>query len=190
MSHQEHSSYYRQAMREYLPTTLKNLRVLDIGCGTGHDLDYFVKQEAETYGIDIAKKMVDHALARGWDHKNGGFYYEGYYFNNVDTITIINDKKIWWVQAEGLNALLLMSKLFPREERYFRLFEEEWAYIKSYLVDHKYGGWYEEGLDNSPVAIRSAKAFEWKVNYHNIRALMNCIRMLKDEHELIHRAQE
>ncbi|UCG28783.1 MAG: AGE family epimerase/isomerase, partial [Bacteroidales bacterium] len=159
----------------------------------GHDVEtaYLMLEASHVLGLDpdektltIAKEMVDHALAKGWDDEKGGFYNQGYYFDNADTISIIDEVKTWWVQAEGLNALLLMSDLFPENENYFQAFRKQWDYINSYLIDHEHGGWYEEGLDNSPERSETPKAQIWKVNYHNMRALMNCIEMLKGEHEL------
>jgi mannobiose 2-epimerase len=141
-----------------------------------------LKSESKT--LTVAKRMVDHALANGWDDNNGGFYYQGYYFNNAGSISIIDEKKEWWVQAEGLNALLLMAKLFPQEQKYDAAFKKQWEYMNKYLLDHEHGGWYKEGLDQSPEQLKGAKGSEWKVNYHESRALMNCIKMLKSQHEL------
>lgn len=160
----------------------------------GHDVEtgYLMLETSHVLGLEIssktlsiAKKMVDHAVAKGWDAENGGIYYEGYYFDNSDSITIINKSKQWWVQAEALNAFLLMSKLFPNESKYADAFETQWEYIKKYLIDHEYGGWYVEGLDINPNARKSLKAQSWKGNYHNVRALINCIQMLKGEFEVI-----
>jgi len=160
----------------------------------GHDVEtaylmleasHVLGLESDTKTLTVAKKMVDHALANGWDNGAGGFFYEGYYFSNAESISIINDAKEWWVQAEGLNALLLMAKLFPQEKKYDEAFRKQWEYMKKYLIDHEHGGWYKEGLDKSPDQLKSAKGSEWKVNYHESRALMNCIKMLKSEHELI-----
>lgn len=160
----------------------------------GHDVEtaYLMLEASHVLGtkndtktLAIAKKMVDHALANGWDRQNGGFYDRGYYFAHADTIAIISNVKTWWVQAEGLNALLLMAKLFPQEKKYRAAFVQAWEYINKYLIDHEHGEWYEEGLDNSPEQVKAPKARDWKVNYHNARALMNCIKMLKSEHELI-----
>jgi len=154
----------------------------------GHDVEtaylmlevsHALRIESVSNTLKIAKKMVDHALANGWDKENGGFYYQGYYFRESDSISIINDKKIWWVQAEGLNALLLMFKLFPEEKIYFSIFKQQWNYIKKFMIDHEYGGWYAEGLDKSPGHKKAPKAHAWKVNYHNFRALVNCLNMLK-----------
>ncbi|MEJ2543860.1 MAG: AGE family epimerase/isomerase [Calditrichaceae bacterium] len=131
-----------------------------------HHLDQFILMKA--------KRMVDHALDNGWDKFNYGFFDGGYYFKNSDTCTVINEKKIWWVQAEGLNALLLMSRLFPDEEQYFETFKKQWQYIDEYLVDHKYRKGHTQN-----------KGYDWKANYHNFRALLNSVKMLKDEFELI-----
>jgi mannobiose 2-epimerase len=160
----------------------------------GHDVEtaYLMLEASPALGIKsdektlmTGKKMVDHALANGWDKEKDGFYERGYYFDNSDSISIISDKKIWWVQDEGLNALLLMSKLFPKEKNYEDAFKKQWEYMKKYLIDHQNGGWYIEGLDKSPEKQKAPKAYDWKANYHDFRALMNCIKMLWSEHELI-----
>lgn len=156
----------------------------------GHDVEtaYLMLEASHVLGIEndtktiaITKKMVDHSLKNGWDPEKGGFYYEGYYFKGKDKLEIINPEKVWWVQAEGLNALLLMSKLFPEEEKYYDNFLKQWEYIKAYMIDHEHGGWYGAGLDESPQMATAPKAYDWKVNYHTVRALMNCIKRLTEE---------
>jgi mannobiose 2-epimerase len=127
----------------------------------------------------VAKRMVDHALKNGWDNKSGGFFDEGYYFKNRKNITIIRPTKNWWAQAEGLNALLLMADLFPHDRmQYFEKFKKQWEYINTYLIDHVYGEWYSEGLDKSPDVKTSLKGHIWKGNYHQYRALQNCVNRL------------
>jgi len=134
--------------------------------------------------MQIAKKMTDHAIDRGWDLEKGGFFDGGYYLDGSDVCTILNPAKIWWSQAEGLNALLLMARLYPEEREYYELFEKQWNYINEYLIDHTYGGWYDEGLDSNPDAVHHVKAQIWKVNYHNIRSLINVIEMLEGRFKL------
>ncbi len=134
--------------------------------------------------LAAAKKMIDHALEWGWDNEKGGFYDGGYYWDASGNRTIENKAKVWWAEAEGLNSLLLMSILFPEEERYIHLFKKQWAYIDTNLIDDKYGGWYHEGLDTNPEAKNDPKANIWKVNYHNLRTLINVIQMLKDDFAL------
>ncbi|MFY9154448.1 MAG: AGE family epimerase/isomerase, partial [Prolixibacteraceae bacterium] len=108
----------------------------------GHDVEtaYLMLEASEVAGLENdtltlrkAKQMVDHSLQSGWDKQLGGFYEAGYYFRNQDTVTIIQDTKNWWAQAEGLNSLLMMSELFPDDpHNYKSVFLKEWEYIKTY----------------------------------------------------------
>ena len=129
----------------------------------------------------IGKRSLDHALKNGWDEKTGGFYDEGFYFNGDSSITILKESKNWWAQAEGMNTLLLMADYFPNDpHHYFEKFKIQWAYIQTYLIDHVYGDWYDEGLDKSPERKTALKGQIWKATYHNYRALSNCVDRLNN----------
>ena len=158
----------------------------------GHDVEtaYLMVEASQVLGLKndtitlrIAKKMVDHALRNGWDNAVGGFYDEGYYFKNKPAITIIRDTKNWWAQAEGLNALLMMADLFPKDEmQYFQKFEKLWRYTDTYLIDHQYGDWFAGGIDKQPEMKTALKGNIWKAFYHQYRSLNNCIDRLKESH--------
>ncbi|HTE28540.1 AGE family epimerase/isomerase [Flavitalea sp.] len=155
----------------------------------GHDVEtaYLMMEATEILGnhddkktLAIGKKMVDHSLRNGWDHALAGFYDQGYYFRNSDTISIIKQSKNWWAQAEGLNTLMIFSQLYPSDKlNYADKFLELWNYVQLNLIDHVHGDWYEEGIDHDPARKTSAKSHIWKATYHNFRSLSNCIRMLE-----------
>ena len=131
--------------------------------------------------------MVDHAIEQGWDSEIGGFYDEGYYFPDSIQLTLLRDTKNWWAQAEGLNSLLLMARLFPEDQKdYYGKFKLQWDYIDKYIIDHTYGGWYDSGLDKDPEAKMRRKGHIWKGAYHNFRALDNCLKLLKNTMDLTH----
>jgi cellobiose epimerase len=157
----------------------------------GHDIEtaYLLLETSSVLRIGledktlaVVKKLVDHSVSKGWDSRYGGLYDAGYYLKDAEDIRIVNKSKIWWSQAEALNALLMMSRIYP-DESYYKLFLEQWNYIDKYLIDHQNGEWYPEGLDRKPRAKKFPKATIWKINYHNSRALMNCIRMLKEDNQ-------
>ncbi len=159
----------------------------------GHDVEtaYLMGEASAALGLapDTAtaragKQMVDHALRNGWDTARGGFYDEGYYLKGRPALTVTADTKAWWAQAEGLNTLLLMAQLYPHDPlRYQQKFLEQWAYVKTYLVDHRHGGWYEGGLDKEPGRRTGLKGHIWKATYHESRALMNVIARLEGASE-------
>src|SRR5690606_34458404 len=138
-------------------------------------------REDDTTTLNIAKRIVDHSLDAGWDEKVGGFYDEGYYFKGKESIKITKDSKNWWAQAEGLNTLLIMAKLFPNDERkYFQKFRKQWTYINKYVIDHQHGDWYAGGLDKEPEQAKALKGQIWKASYHQYRALSNCVSLLRN----------
>ena len=153
----------------------------------GHDIEtaYLILEASEALGNKddpisgkTAKTLVDHTLKNGIDPENSGIYDAGIDINGKDSIVIVIQSKNWWSQAEGLNAMLLFSILYPEEPLYRHSFIQQWNYIKNHCIDWERGDWYPEGLDNSPDAKNSPKAGIWKGNYHNVRALMNCRDLL------------
>jgi mannobiose 2-epimerase len=143
----------------------------------GHDVETaYLMLEAEDVlgrGHDrrtehIAKMLVDHALAYGWDETYGGFYREGTTFGKPE------DKlKEWWVQMEGLNSLLLMHEKYGKQtDVYFKAFQRQWQFIRNYQTDHEFPGVYEMvGADGIPVNANKGRI--WKAAYHDGRALLN-----------------
>ncbi len=157
----------------------------------GHDIEtaYLLLEAAEVLGkgydetMTVAKRMVDHTLETGFDHEKGGFYERGYYMPGEDTLTVIDRRKNWWTQAEGLHTLILFSTLYPENEEYRIAAEKHWDYIKKHILDHEHGGWYNAGIDHDPEAKTAPKGNAWKSAYHNGRALIESIKLLREHSE-------
>lgn len=152
----------------------------------GHDVEtaYLLVEAAEALGDpendrtwDVARKLVDHALDWGWDDHHGGFYDKGEAFGGP----AFDTDKVWWVQAEGLNALLMMHRRFGREtDRYARAFLKQWSFIERHMLDPEQGGWFEETTREGVLKGDGTKAQPWKANYHTARAQMNVVRWLNE----------
>jgi len=149
----------------------------------GHDLETaYLMLEAEQvlgHGHDpkterMARRLVDHALANGWDDTLGGFFQEGTSFGKAESRS-----KEWWVQMEGLNSLLLMHEKYGQQtDVYFKAFQKQWGFIKQYQVDSEFHGVYElVGPDGKPQ--KANKGHIWKAAYHDGRALLNVSERLR-----------
>ncbi len=148
----------------------------------GHDVEAgYLMLEAEDllgHGHDprterMAKLFVDHALAYGWDENFGGFYRDGTTFGKTE------DKlKEWWVQFEGLNALLLMHEKYgQKNDAYFKAFQRQWRFLRDYQRDSQFHGIHEMiGTNGAPTVL--AKGRIWKEAYHDGRALLNVTERL------------
>lgn len=162
----------------------------------GHDVEtaYLLTETAaalerpnDTEIWRIGKSLVDHSLQYGWDKKYGGFYYDGATFGKPAVLS-----KFWWVQAEGLNTLLLMHDKFGSDEiNYYRYFIEQWNFIRDYIIDTEYGGWFAvtEADGSNPQGLSKIlnvqpegleKSHLWKASYHEVRALLNVARRLEN----------
>ena len=150
----------------------------------GHDVEtaYLLVEAAEALGLKddpktwrMARALVDHALDWGWDEQSGGFYDKGDSFAGA----AFDRKKVWWTEAEGLNALLLMDRKYGNDtERYWNAFLKQWDFIEKHLLDPVHGGWYADLTAEGKPLDDGFKASQWKANYHTSRALMNVARML------------
>ncbi len=149
----------------------------------GHDIETaYLMLEAEDvlgHGHDpktehMAKLLVDHALANGWDETHGGFYQDGTTFGKPES-----RQKEWWVQMEGLNSLLLMHEKYGSQtDIYFKAFQLQWHFIKTYQIDGEFHGVYQMvGPDGEPVDPNKGRI--WKAAYHDGRAFLNVSERLR-----------
>jgi mannobiose 2-epimerase len=154
----------------------------------GHDVEtaYLLVEAAETLRMPdeatwkVARRLVDHALDWGWDQRFGGFSDKGDSF----AAGSYDMTKVWWTQAEGLNALALLDRKYGREtNRYARAFAKQWEFIERHMLDPEYGGWFSETERDGRLRGDGAKASPWKADYHTSRALMNVARLLGDAPE-------
>jgi cellobiose epimerase len=151
----------------------------------GHDVEtaFLLAESAAALGKPdepatwhAARRLVDHALDVATDREHGGLFYEGTADGrDLDT------KKVWWVQAECLNALLLMHERYGGgTPRYWDAFVRQWAFISAHQVDAAHGGWHAAvNADGSPVPGRPPKGDRWTEGYHQGRALMTVAARLR-----------
>jgi len=150
----------------------------------GHDVETaYLMLEAEDVlgrGHDprterMAKMLVDHALAYGWDETYGGLFREGTTFGRSE------DKlKEWWVEVESLNAMLLMHEKYGKQtDIYFQAFQRQWQFFKDSEIDPEYHGVYElVQADGAPIDVNKGRI--WKAAYHDGRALLNVTARLRE----------
>ncbi len=149
----------------------------------GHDIEtaYLLVEASQTLGKPNdartwteARRMVDHALNFGFDTERGGFYDQGSTFGSAT-----KTDKVWWVQAEGLNALLLMHERYGRQTpRYWSAFLRQWNFIRQYQIDATNGGWRQSVTTEGNAIPNQIKSDMWTEGYHQGRALLNVSAML------------
>jgi mannobiose 2-epimerase len=149
----------------------------------GHDVEtgYLLVEAATALGKAndartwaAARKLVDHALAVGWDKSRGGLYNSGGIEGGDYAPT-----REWWVEAEMLNVLLLMHEYFGRDDpKYWNAFVAQWNWINQHDIDPVNGGWWPR-VNNDGSPVHGPKSDAWTECYHQGRALLNVSARLR-----------
>lgn len=91
----------------------------------------------------------------------------------------INKWRIWWVQAESVVGFLNAYQR-RKDERYIKIAESVWDYIKNNMVDKREGGeWHSQIDENGRPADFKAVVDPWKCPYHNGRMCLEVIKRIK-----------
>ena len=112
----------------------------------------------------LARRLVETALADGWDRARGGLVYTVGFDGRPEILS-----RYWWPVTEAIGALAALIKLERRAEDevwYRRL----WGFADTAFIDHARGGWFPEiGEDSRP----SATQFKGKPDiYHALQATL------------------
>ncbi len=122
------------------------------------------------------EKTFAFAMKYGYDWNGGGFYEAGYW-NQV----ACQRDKIWWVQAEAMVGALYLYAL-TRSSKYLWVFNHLVNFIDRRLIDWEMGEWHNHITPTG--AIAGMKADLWKAGYHNGRAVLLALEILRDEYPI------
>jgi len=145
----------------------------------GHDIEnvWLLMDACDAVGIpnypflDLYQTLFKYSLQYGYDSRQGGFFYTGRFNTAAD-----DRSKSWWVQAETIVSTLRMYG-YTRDPKYLSTFESTFNLIESRFVDWEVGEWFESiPAQGQP---QGDKGSIWKAGYHNGRAMIECIEILK-----------
>jgi mannobiose 2-epimerase len=111
---------------------------------------------------------MEHALKYGYDHTRGGLYSRG-----VDDQPATDTDKVWWVQAEMLAALTEGLK-HEKDQDYSTGLDQLLQFITTFQANPSDGIWLDTVTADGTPKI-TAKAHNWKANYHDVRAIIKFI---------------
>jgi mannose/cellobiose epimerase-like protein (N-acyl-D-glucosamine 2-epimerase family) len=120
---------------------------------------------------DVIKRLLDHALDSGIDWEFGGVYVEGAHSGGV-----YDREKEFWQQAEVLIGML-DGCLYLGVEKYWPAYENVHRFVFDKMVHHEVGEWFPL-LTREGEPIWTHMSHSWKVNYHTVRSMIQCIKRL------------
>jgi mannobiose 2-epimerase len=150
----------------------------------GHDIEgaWLLYEAAEIVGdkkliTEVSNnliQMVDATLADGSET-------DGSVFNERNSITgHLDSDKHWWMQAEAMVGLAYAWKITGKEA-YLDQLVKVWQFICTFVIDKENGEWFGR-IDRDGIPyVSEDKAGFWKCPYHNSRAMMEVINILKQK---------
>ena len=134
-------------------------------------------EQTKQYTTVIASEVYKEAL----DHGNEAGRASGETaMNNECFKGEVDTTRVWWVQAE---AMVGFYNCYQKtgEEKYKKISEDLWEYIKKYIIDKREGSEWFWDLDRAgEPASRKPIVEPWKCPYHNGRACMEMMRRIKE----------
>ncbi|HCD53329.1 MAG TPA: N-acyl-D-glucosamine 2-epimerase [Balneolaceae bacterium] len=125
----------------------------------------------------IIPSVIEQIIKHGLD-EDGGL------INERKGTHIIDHNKDWWPQAEAMVGFLNVYSV-TEDPKYLRAACDSWEFIKTYIIDHKYGEWFEKVNRDGIPYNELDKIRAWKAPYHNTRAIYEVNRRVDEILEMM-----
>lgn len=120
----------------------------------------------------VIKQAMDHGRDNGIDQEYGGVYVEGPHAGGV-----YDHEKEFWQQAEVMIGMLEGCLRFGPEE-YWPAYRNVHRFVFDKMINHRVGEWWPL-MTREGRPIWTHMSHSWKVNYHTIRCMVECIKRLE-----------
>lgn len=146
----------------------------------GHDIEtaWLLDRGIEVLGDAACEEKIS-PITRDLTAQIYKTAFDGHSLANECDRGVINENRVWWVQAETIVGFLNGYEKMPEHGEYADAVLSEWEFIKAHVIDRREGSeWYwEVRADGTP--IEGGPIVEpWKCPYHNGRMCMEVIRRI------------
>jgi len=121
---------------------------------------------------DLFRTIFDHTVDNGIDPEFGGVYVEGPHSGGV-----YDKEKEFWQQAEVLTGMLDAVILFG-DQKYWDAYRNVHRFVFDKVINKGVGEWYPL-LTRRGEPIWTHMGHSWKINYHTVRSMIQCINRLE-----------
>lgn len=144
----------------------------------GHDIEaaWLIRRGTDILGEKTYKeKMLPIILdLTGQIYKTA---FDGHSLANECEKGVVNQDRIWWVQAETVVGFLSGYQIEAEKKEYLDAAKSEWEFIKKYVIDKREGSeWYRTVTKSGEPTAGEPIVEPWKCPYHNGRMCIEVIR--------------
>lgn len=146
----------------------------------GHDIEtaWLVDRGTEVLGDDTYTEKMG-VITRDLTAQIYKIAFDGNSLANECEKGVVNEHRIWWVQAETVVGFLNGYEKTPEHTEYLDAVFHEWEFIKDFVIDKREGSeWFWEVQKNGQPYPDRPIVEQWKCPYHNGRMCIEVIKRL------------
>lgn len=111
--------------------------------------------------------------------------FDGHSFANECEKGVVDQNRIWWVQAEAVVGFLNAYALAPEHTEYREAAKAEWEFIRDHVIDKRDGSEWFWDVNREGKAVSGKPIVEpWKCPYHNGRMCLEVIRRAEGDSDV------
>ena len=144
----------------------------------GHDIEtaWLMDRTVEVLGDTELEKIIS-PITRDLTKNIYRVAFDGHSLANECENGRVDERRIWWVQAEALLGFLNGYEKDPSRKEYLKAAKAEWDFIMENLVDKRDGSeWFGEVSPQGQPDREVPIVEPWKCPYHNGRMCMEVIK--------------
>lgn len=146
----------------------------------GHDIEtaWLMDRGTEVLGDETYTERMG-AITRDLTSQIYKVAFDGHSLANECEKGVVNEHRVWWVQAEAIVGFLNGYEKDSQKKEYLEAAESIWEFVKEHVMDKREGSeWFWE-VDKEGKPYKGRPIVEpWKCPYHNGRMCMEVIRRM------------
>ena len=160
----------------------KNLNTILNLHSYGHDIEtaWLIDRGVEILG-NLEERSKINEITQILTEEIFDVAFDGRSLANESENGIVNEDRIWWVQAETVVGFLNGFLKTPEQIKYLTAATSTWEFIKEYVLDKREGSEWFWKVNKEGVPEPSKPIVEpWKCPYHNGRMCIEVIRRIEN----------
>lgn len=144
----------------------------------GHDIEtaWLMDRTVEVVGEESYEKLIT-PITKDLTAEIYKVAFDGHSLANECEKGVVNDHRVWWVQAETVVGFLNGYQKDPSKKEYLDAAKSEWDFIKDKVIDKREGSeWLSEITPTGDPYKEKPILEPWKCPYHNGRMCFEVIK--------------
>lgn len=146
----------------------------------GHDIEtsWLIDRTVEVLGDPKYEKLI-YPITKEMAKAIYKVAFDGHSLATECDKGVVEEKRVWWVQAETVLGFLNAYSKEPSHKEYLSAAESVWQFIKEYMIDKRENSgheWYQEVSKTGVPDPKKPIVEPWKCPYHNGRMCFEVIK--------------